>query len=285
MKVKIGMTDYGKIWSILYEKLIHKCKTMTIISGNYYEKHHILPKHMGGDDSNNNLVLMTTQQHALAHFILFRIHKNKENKIAYLMKSGQTDIGNKLRVELAVHANRTYGNGFKLFVENNPMKNPIISAKSIATKKEKYGSTIVSSKHYENICKANRDVELKKKKLLKWKVTFQQTLDSMSIKQRKQKYGRSGIDNHWYGKTRPNELAGNFGKTKGTYQLIDPQGNATEFQSFSKLRQETGLDEGWIKRNRNIGIYNGPKKEMIGFELKYFENTRYGEQYKKKNKI
>lgn len=277
--------DYGKIWSILYEKLIHKCKNMAIISGNYYEKHHILPKHMGGDDSIDNLVLMTTQQHALAHFILFRIHKNKENKIAYLMKSGQTDSGNKLRVELAVQANRTYGNGFKLFTENNPMKNPIVSAKSVATKKEKYGSTIVSREHYKNICKANQNVELIKQKQLKRKVTFQQTLNSMSIDQRKQKYGRFGIDNHWYGKSRANELAGNFGKTKGTYQLIDPYGNITEYKSFTEIRQILGLDEGWIKRNRNSGVYNGSKKEMIGFELKYFENIQYGKQYKKKNKI
>lgn len=265
-------------WNKIYDKLIKTCLDQILVESGYYETHHILPKHMGGTDVESNLVKMTTKQHVMAHYILYRIYKNNENKLAYLMKSGQTDEGNKLRVELAVNANRTYGNGFKLFSENNPMKDPICVQKALATKREKYGSTIVSETHYQNICKANRDSEQNKQKQKKRKVTLRNTIDNMTDDERRQKYGRFGNDNHWYGKKRPGKLAGNYGKSKGYYELIDTNGIIIKFDSFTELRKETGLDEGWIKRNRNKGVYTGPKNELNGFELRYFENKEYGKK-------
>lgn len=71
--------DYKKHYDLLIETRLNR----KITPGCYYEKHHIIPKSMGGDDSPNNLINLTAREHFLAHWLLWRIHNNKEMAFAF----------------------------------------------------------------------------------------------------------------------------------------------------------------------------------------------------------
>lgn len=67
-------------------------------------KHHIIPRHMGGSDEPSNIVELTIEEHAEAHRMLFERYGKLQDKIAWLMLSGKTDEGEKLRIDLATQA-------------------------------------------------------------------------------------------------------------------------------------------------------------------------------------
>ena len=52
--------------------------------------HHIIPRHMGGTDDPSNLVELTVAEHAQAHKELYEQHGKHEDKLAWLMLSGQS---------------------------------------------------------------------------------------------------------------------------------------------------------------------------------------------------
>jgi hypothetical protein len=58
-------------------------RTVAKNNGEYFERHHILPKSMGGDNSKHNLVLLTAREHFLSHWLLWKIHKNREMAWAF----------------------------------------------------------------------------------------------------------------------------------------------------------------------------------------------------------
>ena len=66
-----------------YDMLIFTRKGRKREEGMYYEKHHILPKSMGGSDDESNLVYLTAREHFLAHWLLWRIHKNRDTAFAF----------------------------------------------------------------------------------------------------------------------------------------------------------------------------------------------------------
>jgi hypothetical protein len=76
--------NYQKI----YDDIIERAKTeqeneiRTKKNGNYYERHHIIPKCMGGINDKFNLVLLTAREHFLCHWLLHRIYPNN-NKISF----------------------------------------------------------------------------------------------------------------------------------------------------------------------------------------------------------
>lgn len=51
--------------------------------------HHIIPKHMGGTDDSNNLIELTIEEHAQAHFNLWKKFECIEDKIAWECLSGR----------------------------------------------------------------------------------------------------------------------------------------------------------------------------------------------------
>lgn len=51
--------------------------------------HHIIPKHMGGTDDPNNLIELTIEEHAQAHFNLWKKFGCIEDKIAWECLSGR----------------------------------------------------------------------------------------------------------------------------------------------------------------------------------------------------
>jgi hypothetical protein len=54
-----------------YQELIDfaKAQSRTKGDGNYYERHHIVPKSESGSDEESNLVLLTLYEHILAHYL------------------------------------------------------------------------------------------------------------------------------------------------------------------------------------------------------------------------
>lgn len=66
--------NYQKI----YDNIILKAKGSNRLKGdgNYYERHHILPKSLGGPDTKENLVLLTAKEHYICHMLLIKIYQN-----------------------------------------------------------------------------------------------------------------------------------------------------------------------------------------------------------------
>lgn len=62
-----------------YVKTLNRNKN----DGNYYEKHHIIPRSLGGDDSKDNLVLLTAREHFLAHYILWKFNPCRQTAYAF----------------------------------------------------------------------------------------------------------------------------------------------------------------------------------------------------------
>lgn len=78
--------DYQRIYNQLIEnaKLADRKK---VKGGQYFERHHIIPKSIGGLDDKDNLVLLTPREHFVAHKLLVEIYpKNRKlYQAAWLM--------------------------------------------------------------------------------------------------------------------------------------------------------------------------------------------------------
>jgi hypothetical protein len=49
----------------------------------YTHKHHIIPKHAGGSDDPNNLVELTVEDHAIAHYVRYKIYGDWQDELAW----------------------------------------------------------------------------------------------------------------------------------------------------------------------------------------------------------
>jgi hypothetical protein len=66
-----------------YEKLIETRKNRIFEKDDVYEIHHIIPKSLGGEDIEENKIKLTPREHFLAHWLLWRIHRNREMSFAF----------------------------------------------------------------------------------------------------------------------------------------------------------------------------------------------------------
>lgn len=71
--------NYQKV----YNKLIAFAKKQTFIDGEYFEKHHIIPRSLNGKDDENNLVSLSARQHYIAHMLLVKIAEEHNNLAEY----------------------------------------------------------------------------------------------------------------------------------------------------------------------------------------------------------
>lgn len=72
--------DYRKI----YAALVQKCASNLELRG-YFERHHIVPRALGGGDDVSNLVNMSAREHYIAHFLLWKIHRNRQTARAFTL--------------------------------------------------------------------------------------------------------------------------------------------------------------------------------------------------------
>ena len=75
--------------------------------------HHIVPRHMGGTNDPANLVELTIEDHAIAHFVLWKMHGRVQDKIAWM---GLSNVEKQIWMS-------------ELMTENNPMHRPEVKAK------------------------------------------------------------------------------------------------------------------------------------------------------------
>ncbi len=74
-----------------YNRLIETRKNRELVDGQYYERHHILMKSMGGSDNKTNLVHLTAREHFLAHWLLWRIYRNRPTATAFILMSRESN--------------------------------------------------------------------------------------------------------------------------------------------------------------------------------------------------
>lgn len=58
-----------------------------------FHKHHIIPRHLGGDDSPKNLILLHPYDHAIAHYVRWKIYKTHGDAWAFNRLKAWLDDG------------------------------------------------------------------------------------------------------------------------------------------------------------------------------------------------
>lgn len=262
-------------WAGIYDKLISRAKSENRTRSDeiYYENHHIIPKHMGGEDVEDNLVLLTFREHVLSHYILWRIYGYDGDRLMFLMRSNQTDESQRLRVKMAVFSNRNGGGGFKNWKGiKHPMKNPQKVKQMLATKRKKYGKSLM--KMDDNIRKSlsekmkyiSNKPEVKEKRA----DTIRRINSKLSKEEKLKKYPRQKDKN------------ANWGWVKGYYIVIKPDGTEIKYNSQSHIINEMGVTQSFLIRNRNTGVINKnvtylPNGQLNsgrwnGYEIRYYKN-------------
>lgn len=66
-----------------YDQLVETRKKRKREVGKYYERHHILPVSLGGNNEDGNLVYLTAREHFIAHWLLWRIYRNRSMAMAF----------------------------------------------------------------------------------------------------------------------------------------------------------------------------------------------------------
>jgi len=136
-------------WEKIYKTLIELRGLGEKPKNTYTELHHIIPRYLGGVDEQENLVRLTLSDHTLAHYILWRWKGNLQDRVAFLMKGGQTEKGNIERVKLAVEASREINR--ERFLNENPMKNPKSTEKAKQTRVSRYKGKYHSEQGVQNL--------------------------------------------------------------------------------------------------------------------------------------
>jgi len=274
-------------WEDIYNSLIEKNKNSNLIEGIYYEKHHIIPRYMKGDNSNENLVYLPFKKHILAHYILWRMYKNIEDKIAYKMMSGQTEEGRILKQTLAIKRSNESNKIEKikeLFKDKNKVKEIIKKRKDTRYKNNNgnYYSKDSLSLLSKNMSAKNHKA-FSKENIKKRIDSQKQTIDNMSDNEFYNRYVKpmEGPLHPMYGKKRPGELAGNYGKSKGKYILESPTQEIIEFNNLKSLLQY-GFPEGMVRKWSNKGTIQKDIKcyrpfKWDGYKLEFIENPNYGD--------
>ena len=81
----------------IYNEIVEQGK-INSFSGDYTEKHHIIPKSLSGSNAITNLVRLSAKAHFICHLLLERIHKNNPTHhramsfALFLMMNGRKNI-------------------------------------------------------------------------------------------------------------------------------------------------------------------------------------------------
>ena len=131
-----------------YSLLILKYGTFTKPDDLFTERHHILPKSIGGSDSIDNLVYMVPRAHYIAHWLLWKIHRNRQMALAFKRmceapknsKRGNRSGQSYARAKEALSLSMTGKPRPELEGSRNPMKRPEVAAKISVLKTEYWRS-------------------------------------------------------------------------------------------------------------------------------------------------
>ena len=87
--------DYKRVYGELIERGVKRGWTKKSASC-YTEEHHILPKSIGGGDERENRVELTAREHYIAHWLLYKIHRNQKMACAWNATTMDRDGARKL---------------------------------------------------------------------------------------------------------------------------------------------------------------------------------------------
>lgn len=92
-------------YQLLYDLIILKAKPREIIKGQYYERHHIIPRCLGGNNRKENLVMLTFKEHYVCHHLLCKIYPNNYKiKAAFaLMVGSPKQVGKKQYITASMY--------------------------------------------------------------------------------------------------------------------------------------------------------------------------------------
>jgi len=84
-----------------YERLIERAQARSIMPGEYFESHHIVPKCLGGTNDSSNLVKLFPEEHYVAHQLLVKMHPHDDKILSAAIvmggkKKGREQCNNKI---------------------------------------------------------------------------------------------------------------------------------------------------------------------------------------------
>jgi len=259
----------------IYNQLIQKRKD-EILDDGYFEKHHIIPKSMGGNNLKDNLINLTAREHFIAHYLLWKIYKNREMGFAFFALSNLRNKNRNIRINS--HSYQASKKALSISASEKMQIHNAFKGKKHTAETRK----IMSENHYFknggepwNIGVAMSDDT--KEKISKSKIGKQLTDDhklkmSLSLKGRKsEKKGTSISDEH---KSKISK------GVKETLSCIDIRNKMSESQ---RLRWDDELRK--IKSNSVMGA-NNPNYGN-GDKIRGDKNPNYGviASEEKRNKI
>jgi hypothetical protein len=101
----------------VYERFITRLKDQ-VLSNQYYEKHHIIPRYMEGTNNAANIIKLTYRQHILAHLLLYRVYRNIEDLTAYKLMKGLCESQKQAISQMIGEKHKRSGHIYKLGQKN-----------------------------------------------------------------------------------------------------------------------------------------------------------------------
>jgi len=124
-----------------YDNLIRTRKLLNRekYKGIYYEDHHIIMLSMGGDDTKDNRVLLTAKEHYIAHYLLWKIHRNNKSVYAFFrmcQDANKTNLRISARTyeEIRIECAKISSENLKSMWNDPKMRNKLSISNSIKNK-------------------------------------------------------------------------------------------------------------------------------------------------------
>lgn len=87
--------DYRRIYDeLISDRFKQKAqRKLDKKNGAYFERHHIVMRCKGGSNDESNIVLLTAREHFLAHWMLWRIYRDRQSSLAFHKMLSKNKLG------------------------------------------------------------------------------------------------------------------------------------------------------------------------------------------------
>lgn len=124
-----------------YYALIDTRKRRSLKEGEYYEKHHIIPKCAGGMDNDENIVTLSAREHYVAHWLLTKMYPQKWKVMyAFYQMSKVNGRGRVISSKQFERAKQYLSIGMRMRIQDPLYKNPGKGDKSRAVASQRMSS-------------------------------------------------------------------------------------------------------------------------------------------------
>lgn len=84
-----------------------------LLTEDYYEKHHVLPRCLGGSDKTSNLVKLTPEEHYVAHQLLVKMHPEHSGLVFAALRMTHHSSGRRINNKAYGWLRKKYSNVMK----------------------------------------------------------------------------------------------------------------------------------------------------------------------------